>query len=60
LTVRQTELEQQLAVSDIYEDTQKKSLKKLLEEKAGVDCDLIQTEEAWFVVGEELEVAERE
>ncbi|VAX10497.1 Bis-ABC ATPase YheS [hydrothermal vent metagenome] len=60
LTKNQVDLGQQLAAPDIYDDTQKENLKKLLGKKAGVDCELARTEEAWFTAGAELEAAEQE
>ena len=55
LSLRQAELEQALAKSDIYEDANKADLKKLLAEKAEVDMHLGMAEESWIEAGEELE-----
>jgi hypothetical protein len=55
LSLRQAELDQALAKSDIYEDANKADLKKLLAEKAEVDMRLGMAEESWIEAGEELE-----
>ena len=56
---QQAALEQRLAAPDIYEETQKENLKRLLGEKAEADRRLAQVEEAWLVAGEALDAAEQ-
>ena len=56
---QQAALEQRLAAPDIYEETQKENLKRLLGEKAEADRRLAQAEEAWLVAGEALDAAEQ-
>jgi len=55
LSLKQTELEQALAESELYEEANKANLKKLLAEKADVDLNLGAAEEAWIEAGEEFE-----
>ncbi len=51
----QKNLETQLADSEIYSDSNKAKLKKLLAQKINVDKALEQSEEEWMVLGELLE-----
>lgn len=57
-TGKQGELEQALADPELYADHNKERLKSLLAEKAGIDRRVLEIEEAWMAVGEELEAAE--
>jgi ATP-binding cassette subfamily F protein 3 len=54
------ELEQRLADPDVYADTRKPELKKLLADKAENDRALAEAEEAWLEVSEALEQSEGE
>jgi ATP-binding cassette subfamily F protein 3 len=55
--IRQT-LESELAQPEIYAETEKESLKQLLERKRENDQRLAAAEEAWLQVGEALEAVE--
>jgi len=59
LSERQQILEQQLADPEIYSNEQKDKLKQLLTEKAEVDRNLAQIEEAWFEAEEAVDAAEQ-
>ena len=50
-------LEQKLANNDIYSESNKDALKKLLQEQGQVDSSLQQVEMDWLEVSEELEIA---
>ena len=50
-------LEAKLADNDVYSESKKDKLKKLLEEQGKVDNDLQQVEMDWLEVSEELEIA---
>lgn len=52
-------LEMQLADSGIYQEQRKQELRQLLEEKGGIDAELIETEEGWMQALEELEAAQQ-
>jgi ATP-binding cassette subfamily F protein 3 len=52
---QQGELEQALAQSELYDDTNKERLRRLMTEKADLDRRLADTEEAWMEMGERLE-----
>ncbi len=58
--VEQKNVEQQLAEPEIYDDTQKHNLKKLLNHKVKIDNALEQSEIEWMEVGELLEQLDRE
>ena len=58
LTLKQQQLEQQLADSDLYQADQKARLAKLLEEKRVLDQALESTEEAWLEAQSALEETE--
>ncbi len=55
LHARQSELEQALADPEIYSDSNKEQLKKLLEEKRSVDSDCETRELVWMEAAEALE-----
>lgn len=57
LTVNKELLEAQLADNDIYNESNKENLKKLLEEQGQIDNNLQQVEMDWLEVSEELELA---
>jgi len=50
-------LEEKLADNDIYSESNKDILRKLLEEQGQVDNNLQQIEMDWLEVSEELEIA---
>ncbi|HEC16698.1 MAG TPA: ATP-binding cassette domain-containing protein [Sedimenticola sp.] len=54
---QQAALEQRLAAPDIYAQTRKEDLRRLLQEKAEADRRLARAEEAWLAAGEALEAA---
>ncbi|MCP3871169.1 MAG: ATP-binding cassette domain-containing protein, partial [Gammaproteobacteria bacterium] len=55
LAGKQTEMEQTLGNTELYEAANKTKLKSLLMEKASTDENLAATEEEWLEVSEELE-----
>ena len=55
LTRRKTELETILADSDIYQPDQKSLLTEALEEQTALKQALLQLEDEWMLLGEELE-----
>ncbi len=55
---KQEMLEHALAEPEIYDETNRNRLKSLLADKAELDRELSQTEEAWLAAGEALEEAE--
>jgi len=60
LTRRKTELEQELARPELYDETNKERLKALLSGKRELDQNLAAAEEAWLRTGEALELAEHD
>ena len=57
---QQQQLEKVLADSEIYSESEKHRLKKLLQEKAFLDKAIEKTEADWLAAGEQLELAETE
>ena len=57
LSANKDMLEEKLADNEIYDESNKEMLKKLLEEQGQVDNNLQQVEMDWLEVSEELEVA---
>jgi ATP-binding cassette subfamily F protein 3 len=57
---KQETLEHALAEPEIYDEANRDRLKSLLADKAELDRELSQTEEAWLAAGETLEHAETE
>jgi len=55
-----TQIEEQLADSKLYDDSNKEKLKKLLAEQASLREQNDETEEQWLTIQEELEVLETE
>jgi ATP-binding cassette subfamily F protein 3 len=55
LQQRKAELETRLADPELYNETQKETLKTLLQEKGTLDNDLATAEEEWLNLSEELE-----
>ena len=60
LHARQSELDNALGASELYEAAQKERLQKLLLEKAELDKCLTSTEERWLEISETLEQAANE
>ncbi len=57
LSASKEKLEEKLADNEIYNESNKELLKKILEEQGQVDSNLQQVEMDWLEVSEELEVA---
>ena len=55
-----TQIEEQLADSKLYDDSNKEKLKKLLAEQASLREQNDETEEQWLAIQEELEALETE
>ena len=55
---QQKQLEEQLADTSLYDESNKARLKQVLQEKAQVDQDLEETELEWMEISEQLETSE--
>jgi ATP-binding cassette subfamily F protein 3 len=58
LSSRQAELESRLAEPGMYDENRRDRLKELLTEKAGVDSEIADAEQAWLAAAEALETLE--